>query len=124
MSFMDAVKSVLTHYVGFSGRARRSEFWFWVLFLVLVDIVAMVLNNLLGNAVISTIISLALLLPNLAVGARRLHDVGRTGWWQLIALTLIGIIVLIIFWVGDSQPGDNKYGPNPKAAPAKGVAAA
>ena len=124
MSFMDAVKSVLSNYVGFSGRARRSEFWWYVLFLVIVDVVAAVLNNALGTTLVSTLVGLALLLPNLAVGARRLHDVGRTGWWQLIALTLIGIIVLIVFWVGDSQPGDNKYGPNPKAVPAKTVAPA
>jgi len=119
MSFMDAVKSVLTNYVGFSGRARRSEFWWYVLFLVIVDVVAAILNNVLGTMLISTIVGLALLLPNLAVGARRLHDTGHSGWWQLIALTLVGVILLIVWWVGDSQPGQNKYGPNPKgAAPA------
>ncbi len=124
MSFMDAVKAVLTNYVGFSGRARRSEFWWYVLFLVIVDVVAMILNNLVGTTIISTIVGLALLLPNLAVGARRLHDTGHSGWWQLIALTGIGIILLIVWWVGDSQPGQNKYGANPKEAPAATTAAA
>jgi uncharacterized membrane protein YhaH (DUF805 family) len=116
MSFMQAVKSVLTNYVGFSGRARRSEFWWYVLFNVLVSIVAAIIGGMIKFPFLQTLVSLALLLPSLAVGARRLHDTNRTGWWQLIGLTGIGFIVLIIFWVMDSLPGQNQYGPNPKGA--------
>ncbi len=124
MSFTDAVKAVLGNYVGFSGRARRSEFWWYVLFLVIVDVVTAILNNVLGTVWVSTIVGLALLLPNLAVGVRRLHDTGHSGWWWLIALTGVGFILLIVWWVGDSQPGENKYGANPKGAPAATAAAA
>ncbi len=125
MSFMDAVKSVLTQYVGFSGRARRSEYWYYVLFNILVSIVAMIVGGLIRFPLLSTLISLALLLPSLAVSVRRLHDTGRTGWWLLIGLVpVVGVIVLIVFAVQDSQPGNNQYGPNPKAAPGAAAAAA
>jgi uncharacterized membrane protein YhaH (DUF805 family) len=124
MSFMDAVKSVLTQYVGFSGRARRSEYWFFVLFNVLLSIVAGIIGGLIKFPLLSTLISLALLLPALAVSIRRLHDTGRSGWWLLIGLIpLVGLIVLIVFFVQDSQPGQNAFGPNPKGAPAATAAA-
>ena len=119
MSFADAVRSCLTQYVGFAGRARRSEFWNWFLFKVIVGIVAALLDRyLLGQTAtfgtIATILNLALLLPSVAVNARRLHDTGRSGWWQLLLLIpIIGFIVLLIWWVQDSH-GDNKYGPSPK----------
>ncbi|WFE51909.1 DUF805 domain-containing protein [Micromonospora sp. WMMD1155] len=122
MSFIDAVKSVLSKYVGFTGRARRSEYWWFALFTVLVSIVASILDGALGldfegstTGLIGLVASLALLLPSLAVGVRRLHDTDRTGWWLLIALVpLVGFIVLIVFFVLDSTPGTNRFGPNPK----------
>jgi uncharacterized membrane protein YhaH (DUF805 family) len=121
MSFQDAVRTCLQKYVDFSGRARRSEFWFFVLFNVLVGIVAGIIDGILGTrsgygyGVVQGLASLALLLPNLAVGARRLHDTGRSAWWLLIALIpVVGAIILIVFYVQDSQ-GDNQYGPSPKA---------
>jgi uncharacterized membrane protein YhaH (DUF805 family) len=121
MSFQDAVRTCLTQkYADFNGRARRSEYWYYVLFTVIVAIVADIIDRIVGtndmfsnNGLVGTIASLALLVPSLAVGARRLHDTGRSGWWQLIALTVVGIIVLIVFYVQDSK-GDNKHGPNPK----------
>jgi uncharacterized membrane protein YhaH (DUF805 family) len=120
MSFQDAVRTCLQKYADFSGRARRSELWFFVLFNVLVNIVASIIDSVLGtrnsygSGLIATLASLALLLPNLAVGARRLHDTGRSAWWLLIGLVpFVGWIVLIIFYVQDSQ-GDNQYGPSPK----------
>jgi uncharacterized membrane protein YhaH (DUF805 family) len=121
MSFQDAVRTCLTQkYADFNGRARRSEFWFFILFTVIVGFVATVIDAIIhtsstfgGRGLVSTIAQLALLLPQLAVGARRLHDTDKTGWWQLLYITVIGIIVLIIFWVQDSK-GDNKHGPNPK----------
>jgi uncharacterized membrane protein YhaH (DUF805 family) len=121
MSFADAVRTCLAKYVVFSGRARRSEYWWFVLFSFLVSMVAGILDLVLGtdyyrgSGLIGTIASLALLLPSLAVAVRRLHDTSRTGWWILIGLIpIIGWIVLIVFYVQDSH-GDNEYGPNPKA---------
>jgi uncharacterized membrane protein YhaH (DUF805 family) len=125
MSFMEAVKSVLTNYVGFSGRARRSEYWFFVLFFVLAVIVASVIGGLIRFGLLGLLVELALLLPYLAVTIRRLHDTGRSGWWILIGLIpLVGAIVLIVFAVQDSQPAQNAYGPSPKAAPVATTVAA
>ena len=109
MNFVDAVKQCFTKYVGFEGRARRSEYWWWVLFLVAVTVVLEVLKaGMLGN-----LFSLATLLPSLAVGARRLHDIGKSGWWQLVALIpLIGWI-LLIYWAVQPSEGDNAHGPAP-----------
>ena len=118
---------VLKKYAVFSGRARRKEYWMFVLFNMIFSFVAgfidgIFLPNLGIDAggtkigVLGTIYGLAVLIPGLAVAVRRLHDTNRTGWWLLIALVpFIGAIILIIFYVQDSQPGDNKYGPNPKA---------
>ncbi|GAB2927363.1 hypothetical protein GCM10027047_25150 [Rhodococcus aerolatus] len=115
MSFADAVRSCLTQYAGFSGRARRSEFWFFYLFTFLVGVVAGIIDSILGTgSIVGGIAALALVVPSLAAGARRLHDTGRTGWWQLISLVpILGFIVLIVFWVQDSQPA-NQHGPSPK----------
>ncbi|WP_133407643.1 DUF805 domain-containing protein [Parashewanella tropica] len=105
----------LKKYADFTGRARRQEFWMFVLVYVILSIVVSVVDMLLGTWVLGTIFSLALLIPSLAVTARRLHDTGRTGWWQLLMfIPLIGWIILIIFEVQDSHD-DNQYGPNPKA---------
>ncbi|MCI5067615.1 DUF805 domain-containing protein [Acidovorax sp.] len=98
MDFVSAVKSCLGQYAGFSGRAVRSEFWWFFLF----QIIVMVIASFLGD-VVSGIVSIALLLPAFAVGARRLHDVGRSGWWQLLTLTGIGVLVLIYWWVQPSE---------------------
>ncbi len=115
MSFQEAVKTVLTKYVDFNGRARRSEYWYFVLFNILVNFVVGIVVNLTGLTFLSYIVSLALLLPGLGVCVRRLHDIGK-GWaWILLALIpLVGAIILIVFYCQDSQPGDNQYGPNPK----------
>ena len=123
MPFQDAVRICLQRkYVDFTGRARRSEYWFFFLFTVLAGIVGGILDGLFGSrggpyggtGPIQGLIQLALLLPSLAVGARRLHDTGRSGWWLLIALIpVVGWIILLVFFVQDSQQ-DNQYGPNPK----------
>ncbi len=109
MNFVDAVKTCFTKYVGFDGRATRSEYWWWVLFLVAIAVAMELLNlGLIGN-----LFSLATLLPSIAVGARRLHDIGKSGWWQLIALIpLIGWLVLI-YWAVQPSEGDNAFGPAP-----------
>ena len=110
MDFVQAIKSCLGQYATFSGRAKRSEFWWFFLFQVLV----MVAASMLGD-VINGIASLALLLPTLAVGARRLHDIGRTGWWQLLLLSGIGFLVLLYWWVQPGEGAGNIYG-EPSAA--------
>jgi uncharacterized membrane protein YhaH (DUF805 family) len=101
---------VLKKYTLFTGRARRQEFWLFALVSFVISFVLSFLGPL------GFIYSLGVMVPSLAIGARRLHDTGRSGWLQLIGLIpLIGWIVLIVFAVQDSQPGDNKYGPNPKS---------
>lgn len=115
---------VLKKYAVFSGRARRREYWFFVLFNIIVAIGLGMVEGALGIAahsdqsILAGIYSLAILLPSLAVGVRRLHDIGRTGTWLLLVFVpFIGAVVLLIFFVMDSQPGDNIYGPNPKQEP-------
>ena len=125
---MNWFMTVLRKYAVFEGRARRREYWFFVLFYILISIVLSMVDRVLGLSneaygmgVLGALFCLGVLIPSIAVGARRLHDTGRSGWWLLIGLIpLIGAIVLIVFFVLDSQPGTNAYGPNPKetAAPA------
>ncbi len=108
---------VLKKYAVFSGRARRREFWFFVLFNFIIMIILMIIAQAINSAILSTIYSLAVLIPSIAVTVRRLHDTNRTGWWVLIGLIpVIGFIVLLIFTVQDSQEGENQHGPNPKGA--------
>ncbi len=113
---MDWYIGVLKRYADFEGRARRKEYWFFTLFNIIVSLVLMAIDAITGLGVLYLVYVLAVLVPSLAVGARRLHDTGRSGWWQLIALIpAIGALVLIVFFVLDSDPGDNAHGPNPKA---------
>ena len=120
MSFQDAVRTCLQQkYATFSGRARRSEYWFFVLFTFIVQVIASILDAAFhlrygSTGLIENLASLALLLPGLGVAVRRLHDTGRTGWLVLIGLIpIVGWIILIVFFVQDSH-ADNQYGPNPK----------
>jgi len=100
MTFTDAIGTCFKKYVDFNGCASRSEFWWWVLFTVVVSLVFQRVNYHL-----SWVFSLATLLPNIAVGVRRLHDTNRSGWWVLLyLLPIIGWIVLIVFWVEPGQP--------------------
>lgn len=125
MSFIDAVRAALSKYATFSGRSRRSEYWWFALFNFLVSLVGAGIDVAIGKNLFQFVVALALLLPNLAVLVRRLHDTNRSGWWILIGLIpLVGAIVLIVFAVQDSQPGTNRFGDSPKAAPqADGLAA-
>ena len=118
---MNWVLKALKQYADFNGRSQRTEYWLFVLFCLVVSIVLSMIDKMLGTysstgiGLLSGIFSLAVLLPGIAVGIRRLHDTGRTGWWLLIALIpLLGEIVLLVFMVQDSQPGTNAYGPSPK----------
>ena len=96
MDFMTAVRTCFSKYVDFSGRARRSEYWYFVLFTFLLGIVANIIDKILGTdydtsngGLVNTLVSLAVLLPSLAVGARRLHDTGRSGWWMLLVFAIM-----------------------------------
>ncbi|WP_394790072.1 DUF805 domain-containing protein [Rhodoferax sp.] len=118
--FVDALKK----YAVFSGRAQRSEYWYFFLFYFLLYIGAAIIDGLAGSfnrhsgmGVVTSIYAIAMLLPSLSVGVRRLHDIDRRGWWLLIAvIPVVGAIVLLVFAVKDSQPGTNRFGPNPKEA--------
>jgi len=103
-------------YAVFKGRARRKEYWMFVLFNLIIALVLGLIERLVGGpGILTNLYSLAVLIPGLAVAVRRLHDTNRSGWWILIGLVpLVGVIILIVFLVQDSRPGDNQYGPNPK----------
>ena len=120
--FIDTVRN---RYVDFKGRAGRREFWYFTLFYLIIAVILGIIDSLVFGSVsengtpsagvLGSIFSLALLLPSLGISIRRLHDIGKSGWWLLIGLVpLIGCIVLLIFYIKDSQPGTNQYGPNPK----------
>jgi uncharacterized membrane protein YhaH (DUF805 family) len=120
MSFNDAVTNCLiNNYIGFDGRASRSEYWFWILFTVVVSSITGIIDGYLFGwewedpAWIGNILGLIFFLPGLAVIVRRLHDVGRSGWWFLLAFTIIGIIPLIIWMIMEGQDHPNEYGEVP-----------
>ncbi len=121
MSFGEAVSSVLSKYATFSGRARRSEYWYFVLFSIVVDLALNAVLSVLGvresaAASINSLLSLALFLPGLAVIWRRLHDIGKSGanyFWLL--LPVAGFIMFIVWMCRDGDRGPNRYGPDPKA---------
>lgn len=112
--------SVLSNYANFSGRARRSEYWYFVLFNFLVGILAYIVGAIFKQGpLLNGLYSLAVFLPSLAVLVRRLHDTGRSGWWWFIVfIPLLGALVLIIYTAEAGSIGPNKYGPDPKAAEA------
>ena len=107
---------VLKQYADFNGRARRKEYWMFVLFNMIFAIVAATLDYVIGSSgILFGLYVLALLIPGLAAGVRRLHDVGKSGWMMFITLIpLIGGIWLLVLMATDSNPGENQYGANPK----------
>lgn len=115
---------VLKKYAVFTGRARRREYWFFVLFNIIVSIALAVIDGMMGSfsggagmGLLGGLYALGVLIPSIAVSVRRLHDTDRSGWWLLILLIpLIGAIVLLVFMLQDSRPGVNRYGENPKTA--------
>jgi uncharacterized membrane protein YhaH (DUF805 family) len=108
--------AALKNYVGFSGRARRTEFWMFFLFQFIIFAILGILGRVSSAFLIVYYLYLAAtLIPTLAVGARRLHDTGRSGfWWFIDLIPIVGQIILIVFWCLDSTPGPNQHGPNPK----------
>lgn len=112
---MNYYLDVLKKYVEFTGRARRKEYWMFVLISFLISIAISLIGHVVGIPLLSYVYALAVLLPSLSVAVRRLHDTSHSGWWFLIVLIpLVGAVVLIVFLATDSMPGPNQYGPNPK----------
>ena len=123
MSFKESIVNVFQNYANFSGRARRSEYWYFTLFIFLVSAVLSGLNAAVFGTdaqmtiftVVQSLFSLATLIPSIAVTVRRLHDIGKSGWFYfLILIPVVGSIILLVWECKDSEPGTNVYGPNPK----------
>jgi uncharacterized membrane protein YhaH (DUF805 family) len=115
---------VLKKYAEFDGRARRREFWMFVLFSFIFSVILSIVDSIIGTkgvngrGILSSLFSLAVFIPSIAVGVRRLHDTNHSGWWSLLWLVpVIGWIILIVWLATDSMLGDNQYGPNPKGMP-------
>ena len=117
MDFQTSIKTCFNKYADFSGRALRSELWWFVLFGFLGGIITTIIDiMILGYSVesygpLNLIFSVALILPSISVTARRLHDINKSGWWQLIELTIIGILLIIIWNATEGEKKKNKYGP-------------
>ena len=119
------INAITQHYADFSGRARRKEFWMFYLFALCASFTAIIVDNVLGTTlgslgygVVYLLVGLVLCLPTLAIAVRRLHDVGKSGWFYLIILIpFIGVVWLLILVCKDGQPGENAYGSNPKEVP-------
>ncbi|MBN42081.1 MAG: DUF805 domain-containing protein [Alphaproteobacteria bacterium] len=115
MNFGQSITTCMGKYFTFSGRAKRSEYWWFYLFTVLMSWGASLVGSAsfgpsdLGGDLFSSMVSLVFLFPWLAAGSRRLHDIGRSGWWQLLILTIIGVILLIVWWASDTKPQGDKY---------------
>ena len=117
MDFQTSIKTCFSKYADFSGRALRSEFWWFVLFSILGGIVTTIIDTMiLGYSIesygpVNIIFTVVLILPGIAVTARRLHDINKSGWWQLIELTIIGILLIIIWNATEGEKKKNIYGP-------------
>jgi len=118
MEFVEMYLDILkTKYAAFDGRARRKEYWGFVLINFIISVILGIIGGLIKFSLLGTIFMIAVLLPSIAIGIRRLHDVGKSGWWLLIAFVpVVGGLYLLYLAVLDSDPGDNEYGPNPKEA--------
>ncbi len=125
MILIDNYKDVVMNkYATFTGRATRSEYWWFVLGSLIISVALSIIDSIMFDSksgVLQPLFSLAVLVPSIAVGIRRLHDIGKSGWWILISIIpIIGWIIALIFAVTDSQPMANQYGPNPKGANTSG----
>ena len=116
MNFITAIKLCFIRYAQFSGRASRSEFWFFVLFGILGSWIAIIIDTMILNyswekdGPVYLIFQIIILIPSIAVGARRLHDLNKSGWWQLLVFTIIGLIPLVFWWSKIGENKKNKHG--------------
>ena len=115
MNFSQAISSAFSNYVNFSDRACRSEYWYWFLCVVLGQLVALIVDSVIGIQLTIGIFSLVVLLPGIAVGVRRLHDLDRSGWWLLLGFVPLVGIILIVWFCMRGTPGPNRFGPDPLA---------
>ena len=123
MSPIDWATRPLKKYADFSGRAPRAEYWWFYLLIIVGYVIATIIDSMLGlgqtigpYGILMSVFALAMLVPSIAAGVRRLHDTDRSGWWLLIGLVpLIGAIVLIVFFVTQGTQGPNQYGDDPYA---------
>ena len=114
MTSIESIKSVLANYANFSGRAIRSEYWWFALYNFVVQIALIVISGLLSSSllvIVYAVFALAMFVPSMAVSARRLHDTNRSGWWFLLSLVPLGFIVLIVFFAARGTVGPNRFGP-------------
>lgn len=116
MNFFDAIKTCFTKYVTFAGTAKRSEFWYWVLFIWLGGMICLYLDTAFFPEKVATLVyplanvfNLIIALPTLAVGCRRLHDTGRSGWWQLLGLTIIGYFLVLYWWACKGNENNTRF---------------
>ena len=121
MDFFGAVRICFNKYVNFGGRASRSEFWLFVLFVVLGGLILGVIDGVVGveqgdPVSLGNAFGLLTFLPGLAVAVRRLHDTNRSGWWYLISFTIIGYIPLLYWWCVKGEEGENRFGLEPRAS--------
>ena len=118
MNFQQSIEKCFKNYANFNGRASRSEFWWFILFGLLVGVGTSIVDFIIdptGNFVLfNSIASLALFIPQLSAGSRRLHDTGKSGWWQLLYITIIGGIVVIVWLATEPTKKKNQFGPVPK----------
>jgi uncharacterized membrane protein YhaH (DUF805 family) len=117
MNFFEAINAGFRNYVNFATRAARSEYWYWVLFSVIGSIITSILDTGIFPyseiSPLNSIFVVVTMLPGIAIGVRRLHDIGRTGWWMLLAITIIGAFVLLYWACLKGEDGPNQYGPDP-----------
>ena len=119
MNFVDAVKSAFARFADFATRSSRSEYWWFMLFYFLVGLVVTIIQFTMEmtRGIIDLLVFLVFIVPTISVTARRLHDIGRSGWWQLIVLIpLLGALILIFWAVKPGEDGDNRFGANPLGA--------
>lgn len=120
MGFQEAVKAFFSNYVKFDGRSARSEFWWVLLFVLIMNVLIGVITAVVGEglgSILSLIFSLAIIVPYIALGIRRFHDLDKSGWWVIsLLIPLVNLIMLLVFFTKKGTDGPNQYGPDPLGA--------
>ena len=118
VGFIQAIGLGFSNYFNFQGRATRAEYWWWFLFIVIADVLLGFIDSILGTGFIGSLFGLAIIIPGLALGARRLHDIGKSGWWQLLWFAiLVGWIILWVWAIRQGDRGQTQYGLDPRTTP-------